>query len=63
MAQDDRNISYPPEGNEACFALEASSYWFRHRNNVITHMVNRWSPEQTFFEIGGGNGCVSYALQ
>lgn len=30
-------ISYPEEGNEACFELEDRSFWFRHRNARITH--------------------------
>lgn len=56
-------VSYPSDGNNACFAVEDISFWFRHRNNVITHLVKDLSPKDTFFDIGGGNGCVSNALQ
>ncbi len=56
-------VSYPEEGNEACFAVEDASFWFRHRNNVIRQLVRRFSPSSVFFDIGGGNGCVSRALQ
>lgn len=58
-----RGVSYPAEGNDACFAVENDSFWFGHRNDVITHLVRRFSPTRTFFDIGGGNGCVSHALQ
>lgn len=63
VAHDQRDVSYPSEGNEACFAVEDSSFWFRHRNDVIAHLVKSLSPGETFFDIGGGNGCVSHALQ
>jgi SAM-dependent methyltransferase len=63
VARNQRDISYPEDGNQTCFELEDSSYWFRHRNDVITHLVKKSSPNVTFFDIGGGNGCVSYALQ
>ena len=63
VARHQRDVSYPEEGNEACFAVEDTSFWFRHRNSVISELVNRTSPSDVFFDIGGGNGCVSNALQ
>lgn len=63
VARDQTEVSYPAEGNENCFAIEDASFWFRHRNNVISHLVRDLSPADTFFDIGGGNGCVSNALQ
>lgn len=63
VSRDQREVSYPETGNEACFALEETSFWFRHRNTVITELVKRTSPSDAFFDIGGGNGCVSSALQ
>ncbi len=63
IARDQRDVSYPETGNDACFAVEDSSFWFRHRNAVITELVRRNSPTDTFFDVGGGNGCVSLALQ
>ena len=62
-ARDQRDVSYPEAGNDVCFAVEDTSFWFRHRNAVLTELVNRTSRRQTFFDIGGGNGCVSKALQ
>jgi len=63
VASSQRGVSYPEDGNETRFAIEDASYWFNHRNNVITHLVSRFSPSTVFFDIGGGNGCVSNALQ
>ncbi len=61
---DTQDISYPPDGNEACFAIEDSSFWFRHRNNCIISAVRSYPPENkgTIFDIGGGNGFVSLGL-
>ena len=61
---DSENISYPSDGNEACFAIEDNSFWFRHRNNCIVAIVNAFPPNinETIFDIGGGNGIVSLAL-
>lgn len=44
-------------------AIEDSSFWFRHRNRVISSTVKRFSGAETVFEIGGGNGYVSLGLQ
>tara|TARA_B100001093_G_scaffold513486_1_gene585525 strand:+ start:696 stop:1529 length:834 start_codon:yes stop_codon:yes gene_type:complete len=63
VAQKQSHVSYPIDGNETCFALEDRSFWFRHRNSVICQLVSRFSPSAVFFDIGGGNGCVSKALQ
>lgn len=63
LARSQREISYPVSGNESCFAVEDGSFWFAHRNRVISELVRRYSPDAAFFDIGGGNGCVSMALQ
>ena len=59
-----QNISYPAGGNEACFAVEDSSFWFGHRNNCIASIVGSYPPANngTIFDIGGGNGFVSLGL-
>ena len=56
-------VSYPEDGNQSCFELEDDSFWFEHRNEVFELLFNTFSPKRTFFDIGGGNGCVSMALQ
>lgn len=57
-------ISYPDDGHEQCFAIEDSSFWFRHRNACIVAVVNEFPPpgDGAIFDIGGGNGFVSMGL-
>jgi len=56
-------VSYPVEGNKTCFALEDSSFWFRHRNACITTVVKRFPAKQFLFckSVGliGGSHLVS----
>ncbi len=58
------DISYPSDGNDACFAIEENSFWFKHRNNCIASVVKSYPPKSngTIFDIGGGNGFVSLGL-
>jgi hypothetical protein len=56
-------ISYPSEGNETCFQVEESSFWFGHRNAVIGSLVQNFRPTGLFFDVGGGNGFVARSLQ
>lgn len=56
-------ISYPAQGNEACFQVEDQSYWFRHRIDCLEEVITRFPPEGIFWDIGGGNGFVAARLQ
>jgi hypothetical protein len=56
-------ISYPEWGNEACFLVEDSSFWFGHRNVCILEAVTQFPPLGPLFDIGGGNGFVAKSLQ
>lgn len=57
-------ISYPEQGNLDSFRLEENSFWFKHRNEVISRVMERWPPEDgVVFDVGGGNGFVSCRLQ
>ena len=56
-------VSYPEAGNEVCFQVEPESYWFQHRNECILTAVRRFPAAGTLFDIGGGNGFVTLALQ
>ncbi|MEI6429134.1 MAG: methyltransferase domain-containing protein [Pseudanabaena sp. ELA607] len=58
------DISYPSDGNDVYFPVEDNSFWFRHRNECITSIVQCFSPKdnQAIFDIGGGNGFVSLGL-
>lgn len=63
FAKDQSSISYPEEGNQECFQLEDTSFWFKHRNNCIVDLVEKFSKGEVFFDIGGGNGFFSAMLQ
>lgn len=63
FSKSDRRISYPESGNQHCFQLEDSSFWFEHRNNCIRTCIQKYVGAQVFFDVGGGNGFVSRALQ
>ncbi len=56
-------ISYPDRGNELYFEIEENSFWFKHRNACILECVRNFSPKCVFFDIGGGNGYVCWALE
>lgn len=60
----DEDVSYSPDGNQACFSVEDQSFWFEHRNNCIASVVKSFPPENggTIFDIGGGNGFVALGL-
>ena len=62
-SKNDTSISYPEEGNANCMQYEDDSFWFKHRNNIISNSIKKVCPNETFFDIGGGNGFVSKGLQ
>ena len=55
-------ISYPTSGNDDCYQVEDSSYWFRHRNECISVLVRRFPPPGPILDVGGGNGYVTRRL-
>ena len=55
-------VSYPEEGNEACFELEDYSFWFAHRGACLAAVVGRFPPAGAIFDVGGGNGFVARTL-
>lgn len=63
FSKNTREISYPEVGNLNCYQIENDSFWFNHRNNCITETVAHYSPNDTFFDIGGGNGFVTKGLE
>lgn len=56
-------VSYPAVGNNECFALEDSSFWFAHRNLCIRSLLKRFPTAGPFFDIGGGNGFVAAGVE
>lgn len=63
VAARSETLSYPSDGNDACFSLEDNSFWFRHRNDVIAAAVQQFPPSGPIFDIGGGNGYVAAGLE
>ena len=63
VARNQSEVAYPAEWHEACFAVEDRSFWFEHRNHVIVRLVKAFPPDGALFDVGGGNGYVSMALQ
>ncbi len=57
------SISYPAAGNNECFLLEESSFWFAHRNACLLALLQRFPTPGPFFDIGGGNGFTAATLQ
>lgn len=55
-------VAYPEGDHATCFALEDSSFWFRHRNRCILAAVQRYPPGGFILDVGGGNGYVSRGL-
>lgn len=58
-----QDISYPKDGNSACLKIEEQFFWFKHRNDCLIEVLKRFPPEGTLFDVGGGNGFVSFALK
>jgi len=63
FSRESEKISYPEQGNEICYEIEESSFWFKHRNNCILASIKNHPPNGTIFDIGGGNGYVAKFLQ
>lgn len=63
FSKNNSEISYPKEGNMACYEIEKDSFWFKHRNNCIIEAVKTYSLQETFIDIGGGNGYVAKGLE
>lgn len=62
FARDRPPVSYLEGGNEMCFDLEASSFWFAHRGDCVALAVRNFPPVGPIFDVGGGNGYVSARL-
>lgn len=55
-------LSYPEEGYDYLLNLEVKSFWYKHRNRIIRTLIDRYSPNEILFDIGGGSGAVSSYL-
>jgi len=61
-SSEEKEVSYPKEGNTDCFVLEDQSFWFKGRNEIILATIRKFSINGPIFDIGGGNGYVSVFL-
>jgi len=57
------HVSYPKDGNAHCLLIEENSFWFKHRNNCITQVIQLFPPDGPVLDVGGGNGFVSLAIK
>lgn len=56
-------VSWPRDGHDTLFNIEAASVWFQHRNNCILEIMKSYPPAGPLFDIGGGNGFISMNLR
>ena len=56
-------LSYSEKFHDTFMDIEENSFWFKHRNNIISESVKKYSSKKVFFDIGGGNGFVAKRLQ
>jgi len=50
------NVFYHDKFNDICFGVEDSNFWFNNRNEIIGSLMQNFSPNCTFADVGGGNG-------
>lgn len=62
-SEEQSEISYPASGNDNYYQIEEDSFWFKHRNNCIIESIKKYCANNTFFDIGGGNGFVAMGLE
>jgi SAM-dependent methyltransferase len=62
VADGDSEGRYPEGGSEFCAGVEDCSFWFAHRNRVISILVRRYPPDGALLDVGAGNGFVTQAL-
>lgn len=60
LADEEKPVSFPDDGNELCAELEAGSFWFRYRNRVIDLFLEKYlTAGDCLWDIGAGNGFVA----
>lgn len=56
-------VEYPESGADLMLSVEDRSFWFHHRNSVISTLLDAHTPGTTILDIGGGNGFQALHLQ
>lgn len=54
-----KKLAYPKTGNQFCFQVEDTSFWFKHRNDCIIAALKLHPPSGPLIDVGGGNGYVT----
>jgi ubiquinone/menaquinone biosynthesis C-methylase UbiE len=57
------DVNYPEDGADLTASVEETSFWFRHRNQVLEVILDHYPPGGTLWDIGGGNGFQAMALE
>lgn len=57
------DVNYPEEGADLTASVEETSFWFRHRNQVLELILDRHPPGGALWDVGGGNGFQAMALE
>jgi ubiquinone/menaquinone biosynthesis C-methylase UbiE len=61
--EESQGVEYPEDGAELTAQVEAVSFWFRHRNAVLSTLLERHAPNGTLWDVGGGNGFQALCFQ
>jgi SAM-dependent methyltransferase len=56
-------VAYPEDGAESMEQVEAASFWFRHRNQVLTFLLEQFPPGGPIWDVGAGNGFQAMDLE
>lgn len=62
-AEHDVALSYPDDAAALLAKAEDSSFWFRHRNDVIEALLDRYPVNGAIWDVGGGNGYQARMLE
>lgn len=57
------SYQFLPNDETDWFSIEEKSFWYKHRNKCLMEVIKNYPPDGALFEIGAGNGFVSFALQ
>lgn len=62
-SNEELQIHYPADQYEVNALVENKSFWFNHRNKCIVRIVKNFPSDGPIFDVGGGTGIVSSALE
>ena len=54
--------AFPSTGIDVFQSVDENSFWFDHRNEMVTRSLRKYGDQSTFFEIGSGSGVVAAHL-